>query len=234
MLGFNHFIGDPCLFQRLEGPGISYPYPAHTDSPDWRRMAPNEDFASHHVSQLDERATTALPRPNILEEPSTSVRSHKGNHFFSIGMLYVDDIALASYGITDLMNVFSRRFRISVGENGGKNLGFNLWQDPNTKPIRINFSSYLSRAVEQVASMNPDDVTIYPLVGILQWATSIIFGTHAGEVKALARRMNKQTAADLKTALSLLYELYARREQTLHFRPLGDGSHIFRPRQSCN
>ena len=51
MIGFNHFIGDPCLFRRLEGPGINYPYPAHTGSPDWRRSAPNEDFAPHHVSQ---------------------------------------------------------------------------------------------------------------------------------------------------------------------------------------
>ena len=36
MLGFDYFIGD----WRLEGPGIRYPYPEHTDSPDWRRMAP--------------------------------------------------------------------------------------------------------------------------------------------------------------------------------------------------
>ena len=142
-------------------------------------------------------------------------------------MLYVDDIALASHDITDLINVFSRRFRISIGENGGKYLGFNLWQDPKTKTIRINFSDYLSRAVEQVASMDPDEVAICSLVGILNWVTSIIFGAHAGEVKSLARRINKQTVADLKTVLSLLYELYARREQSLYFRPLNGGSHIF-------
>ena len=232
MIGFTHFIGDPCLFRRLEGPGVQYPYPDHTDSPDWRRMAPNEDFTPHHVSQLDADAIVALPRPNILEGSPVSVVSHKGKYYFSIGMLYVDDIALASHDVTTLINVFSRRFRISVGENGGKYLGFNMWQDPKTKAIRINFVDYLTRAVEQVAATDPDEVTIYSLVGILQWITSIIFGTHAGEVKSLARRMNKQTAADLKTAHSLLYELYARREQSLHFRPLGDGSHIFSPRQS--
>ena len=156
------------MFRRLEGPGVHYPYPDHTDSPDWRRMAPNEDFTPHHVSQLDDDAIVALPRPNILEGSPTSVTSHKGKCFFSIGMLYVDDIALASHDVTDLINIFSRRFRISVGENGGKYLGFNMWHDPKTKAIRINFSDYLSRAVEQVASTDPNEVTIYSLVGILQ------------------------------------------------------------------
>ena len=124
MLGFNHFIGDHCLFRGLEGPGINYPYPLHADSPDWRRMAPNEDFAPHHASQLDAHATTALSRPHVPEGPSVSVRSHKGN-IFSIRMLYVDDIALASHNSTELISAFSHRFRISIGDSCGEYLGFN-------------------------------------------------------------------------------------------------------------
>ena len=41
-IGMGHFMGDPCLFRRLEGPGIRYPYPEHTDTEDWKRMAPNQ------------------------------------------------------------------------------------------------------------------------------------------------------------------------------------------------
>ena len=70
------------------------------------------------------------------------------------------------------------------------------------------------------------------MVGILQWVTANIFGTRAGEVKALARRMNKQLTEDRQAALALLHELHSRRTQGIDFRSLGDGSHIFRPRSS--
>jgi hypothetical protein len=77
-----------------------------------------------------------------------------------------------------------------------------------------------------------EEVTVHTMVGILQWVTGNIFGTHAGEVKALARRMNKQLAEDLRTSIALLHEIHTRKEQGLHFRKLGDGMHIFRPRTS--
>ena len=84
--------------------------------------------------------------------------------------------------------------------------------------------------MEHDESLPEEEVTIHTMVGILQWVTGNIFGTHAGEVKALARRMNKQLTEDLRTSLALLHELHARRTQGIHFRSLGDGTHIFRPR----
>ena len=66
-IGMEHFMGDPCLFRRLEGPGIEHPYPAHTDTEDWRRMAPNQRFEGHHVEQLSPHnrtsEATAVPSP---------------------------------------------------------------------------------------------------------------------------------------------------------------------------
>ena len=69
-------------------------------------------------------------------------------------------------------------------------------------------------------------------MGILQRVTENIFGAHAGEVKALARRMNQQLPEDARTSFALLYELHTRKLQGIHFRQLGDGRHFFRPRTS--
>ena len=68
LIGMGHFMGGPCLFRRLEGPGIQYPYPEHTDTKDWRWMAPNQRFEGHHVEQLSSSFKHCLPTPNILEE----------------------------------------------------------------------------------------------------------------------------------------------------------------------
>ena len=231
-IGMTHFMGDPCLFRRMEGPGIEHPYPEHTDSMDWRRMAPNQRFEGHHVEQLSPEATHQLPTPNVLEGSPMSIHSHNGKHYFSIGLLYVDDILIASHDITSLVATFERRFDITFGSNGSRFLGFNLYQDDNTHEIRITFEDYLDRAVEHVESLPENEVTIFAMVGILQWVTSNIFGSHAGEVKELARRMNLQLPEDLSTSYALLHELRARKSQGIYFRSLGDGSHVFRPRTS--
>ena len=78
-----------------------------------------------------------------------------------------------------------------------------MYQDPKTFEIRITFEDYLQRAVEHVESVPEEEVTIHTLVAILQWVTGNIFGTHAGEVKALERRMNKQLTEDLKNIIGL-------------------------------
>jgi hypothetical protein len=152
-IGMTHFMGDPCLFHRLEGPGITHPCPAHTDTTDWRRMAPNQRFEGHHVDQLSPDAMHALPTPIVLEgSPTGSIHSHGGKHYFSIGLLYVDDILIASHDITALVT-FQRRFEITFGENGSRFLGFNLYQDPKSHEITITFEDYLDRAVEHVESL---------------------------------------------------------------------------------
>jgi hypothetical protein len=155
-----------------------------------------------------------------------------GKHYFSIGLLCVDDILLASHDVTELVNTFSRRFDITTGENGSRFLGFNLYQDKDTHEIRTTFEDYLDRAVEHVESLPEEEVTVHTMVGILQWVTGNIFGTYTGEVKALARRMNKQLGEDSRASIALLHEIHARKSQGLHFRRLGDGMHVFRPRTS--
>ena len=102
------------------------------------------------------------------------------------------DVLLASHDATGLAETFARRYGITIGENGSRFPGFNLFQDPGTFEIRITFEGYLQRAVEHVESLPEEEATIHTMLGILQWVTGNIFGTHAGEVKALARRMNKQ------------------------------------------
>jgi hypothetical protein len=197
-------------------------------------MAPNQRFEGHHVDQLSPDTMHALPTPNVLEgSPTGSIHSHGGKHYFSIGLLYVDDILIASHDITALVETFQRRFEITFGDNGSRFLGFNLHQDPNNShEITITFEDYLDRAVEHVESLPDEEVTMFTMVGILQWVTGNIFGSHAGEVKALARRMNQQLTEDVRTSFALLHEIHTRKKQGIHFRSLGDGSHIFRPRTS--
>jgi hypothetical protein len=69
-IGFVHYHGDPCLFRRLCGPGISHPYPTHTDSPDWRREAPNEPFEAPHVASLAHGQASRMPSPNVFKKES--------------------------------------------------------------------------------------------------------------------------------------------------------------------
>jgi hypothetical protein len=65
LIGFKHAHNDPSFFRRLRGPGIKYPYPTHTDDPEWRRSAPNQATEAPHVETLDPKSTSALPAPNI-------------------------------------------------------------------------------------------------------------------------------------------------------------------------
>ena len=89
-------------------------------------MAPNQRFEGHHVDQLSPDTKHALPTPNVLEgSPTGTFHSHGGKHYFSIGLLYVDDILIASHDITALVETFQRRFEITFGENGSRFLGFN-------------------------------------------------------------------------------------------------------------
>jgi len=195
-------------------------------------MAPNQRFEGRHVEQLSPKFDHCLPTPNVLESTNGIKVGPGGKYYFSIGLLYVDDILLTSHDITELVNTFSRRFDITTGANGSRFLGFNLYQDEKTREIRITFEDYLDRAVEHVESLPEEEVTIHTMVGILQWVTGNIFGTYSGEVKELARRMNKQMSDDLRTSIAILHEIHVRKSQGLHFRHLGDGSHIFRPRTS--
>jgi hypothetical protein len=94
------------------------------------------------------------------------------------------------------------------------------------------FEDYLDRAVEHVESQPGEEVTVHKTVGILQWVTGKFFGTYTREAKALDRRMNKQLSEYLRTSIALLHEIHTRKSQSLHFRRLGDGTHIFRPRTS--
>ena len=92
-IGFEHYHGDPCLFRRLRGPGIVPTYPEHTDSPTWRREAPNEPFEAHHVKTLAQGQTSRLPSPNVLEDllqPDKDTPRHQGKYYYDIVFLYVD------------------------------------------------------------------------------------------------------------------------------------------------
>jgi hypothetical protein len=65
LIGFKHCHADPSFFRRLRGPGIDHECPVHTDSPEWGRSAPNEDFAGPHVETPNPTCTSALPDPSV-------------------------------------------------------------------------------------------------------------------------------------------------------------------------
>ena len=122
------------------------PYPDHTDCPIWRRAAPNEPFEDHHVKTLSKGSTSRLPSPNVLEETPDSSRAFvqpHGQYYYDIVFLYVDDTAIGSYDLPGILAEFSRRFEMTTGTNGSTFLGLNVWQDPTTYEIHINFKDYL-------------------------------------------------------------------------------------------
>ena len=87
-------------------------------------------------------------------------KGSNGKHYFSIGLLYVGDILLASHDVTELVKTFARSFDITIRDNGSRFLGFNLYQDPDTYEIRITFEDYLHRVVGHVNSLPEEEVTI--------------------------------------------------------------------------
>jgi hypothetical protein len=69
-------------------------------------------------------------------------------------------------------------------------------------------------------------------VGILNWATSCVFGTHQKEAHTLASNVNLELKEDVETTLALIAELHDKREQGIYFRDYDNGEHIFKPRTS--
>ena len=90
--------------------------------------------------------------------------------------------------------------------------------------------TYMERVVAAMIAKDPEDVTLRSNVGILNWETSTIFGTHVQEARTLASRCNLEEIEDLETSIALIYELHSKRKQGILFRKLEDKAHIFEPR----
>jgi hypothetical protein len=114
LIGFKHCHADPSFFRRLRGPGIVCEHPVHTDSPEWRRSAPNEDFAGPHVETLNPTCASALPEPNVYGAIAPTHAVPMGPlSAAEIAALRVDDDATAAL---DYMK--------SMMEKGGKDSKF--------------------------------------------------------------------------------------------------------------
>ena len=269
LIGFKHAHNDPTFFRRLRGPGIKHPYPTHTDDPEWRRSAPNEDTAAPHVETLSPDSTAALPAPNIYgtaapehqvpmgpltEEERAVLKTHseaeasflemiddvlnkspgmEKRHYYELALWYVDDVAIGTFDTDTILGELTRRFvRVTHHVNGGMFLGFDIIYDKAKRILKMMLKTYMERVVETMLAKDPEDVTLRSNVGILNWATSTIFGTHVQEARLLASRCNMDELEDLETSVALIYEIYEKRAQGIHFRTLEDGAHLFEPRTS--
>ena len=81
-------------------------------------------------------------------EVGTKVIINQGRFYYEMVFLYVDDTAIGTYDLDSFMDTeMSRRFEMTTGANGSTFLGLNVWQNPSTFEITINFKDYLEEAV---------------------------------------------------------------------------------------
>ena len=86
--------------------------------------------------------------------------------------------------------------------------------------------------MEALLVKGAEEMTLNSNVGILNWATSCVFGTHQKEARVLASAANLELQEDFVTSIALTHELCERREQGIHFRAHDEGKHVFVPRAS--
>ena len=114
-----------------------------------------------------------------------------------------------------------RRFeKMAVCENGVMFLGHDITIGKDHIALKLKTCKW------------PKEVALSSLVGILNWATSFVFGTHQKEVRALASNVNLELKKGVETALVLAAELHGKCERVIYFRDCDNGEHIFKPRTS--
>jgi hypothetical protein len=153
--------------------------------------------------------------------------------WYELALWHVDDVAIGTFDKDEIIGELTRRFgRITLHVNGGMFLGFDIVHDKEGKTLQMLLETHVERVVAAMIAKDPEDVTLRSNVGMLNWATSTIFGTHVQEARTLASRCNLEEIEDLETSIALIYELHSKRKQGILFRKLEDKAHIFEPRTS--
>jgi hypothetical protein len=190
-------------------------YPKYMDEEEYKSQ-PNVDFEPHHAVGLAPDAMNGL-------FPGT---------YYELAITYVDDLLGATHEAQEMAAEFIQRFQAKNSPPGSMYLGLNYEQNLLEGWIAIGFKTCLERTMERIQDQTPEEIGIRSLVGILLWVTLHIFGTHLVEVKSLARRTNQNLPEDGKTALALIFELYARRGQRIFYHRNADTDRQFVPRSS--
>jgi len=257
-IGFEHFSGgDPCLFRRVKripskaetatntakavAKGLAarplsappfgplparigpcerheYSYPEYMELPEYKD-SPNVPFEIHHATGLHPNAMNGLFPGEYAELAAT----------------YVDDLIGASHETAVAADEFIRRFGAKLSPPGSMYLGLGFEQNLAEGWIAIDFEKYLLRAMERITGMDPEEITVAMMAGILLWLTMHLFAPHLVECKAFTRRANQNLPEDGKLALALFYEIYSRRGQKIYFKridPTNANSVIFKGRSS--
>ena len=142
----------------------------------------------------------------------------KEKHFHSeIALWHVDNLLLGTHDKKSMLEDLNRRFgKMTIHENGCVFLGHDIIIEK--EQIILKMKTHVERAVENLTEKGPENLAMSSLVGMLNWATSCVFGTHQKEARILASNANLELQEDLETALALIYELYEKREQGIYFR----------------
>jgi hypothetical protein len=257
-IGFEHFSGgDPCLFRRvkrlpskketacntakavakglaarpLSAPPLGplparigpceqheYPYPEYMELPEYKD-SPNVPFEPHHATGLGPNAMNGLFPGEYVELAAT----------------YVDDLIGGSHEAAVVADEFIRRSGAKLSPPGSMYLGLGFEQNLAEGWISIDFEKYLLRAMERILSLEPEEITVPMMAGILLWLTMHVFATYLVECKAFTRRANQNLPEDGKLALALFYEIFARRGQKIYFKridPNNASSTVFEGRSS--
>jgi hypothetical protein len=174
---------------------------------------------------------TATARSEMLEQLKTAKPGSEKFHYYEIALWYVDDLLLGTYDKESIIRDLHRRFgKMTIHENGGMFLGHDIIIGKDY--IALKLKTYMERVVENLIEKGPKEVALNSLVGILNWATSCVFGTHQKEARTLASNVNLELKEDVETAMALIGELHDKREQGIYFRDWENGEHIFKPRTS--
>ena len=167
----------------------------------------------------------------MVEQLKCAVPGQEKHFYYEIALWYVDDLLLGTYDKKSIIADLNRRFgKMTIHENGGMFLGHDVVVTEDA--IILKLKTYMERVVENLTEKGPEHLALNSLVGILNWATSCVFGTHRKEARNLASNVNLERLEDLETVLSLIQELHSKREQGIYFRSWDDGEHIFTPRTS--
>ena len=154
-------------------------------------------------------------------------------HYYELALWYVDDFLTGTYDKESILRDLKRRFgKITTHVNGGMFLGHDIEYDKMKGFIVLRLKTYMERVMESLLAKSASEIALNCNVGILNWATSCVFGTYQKEARILASNANLELQEDLETSLALIYEIYEKREQGLHFRDYGKGEHVFVPRTS--
>jgi hypothetical protein len=185
----------------------------------------DEEVAQHQLSDADFM--------DVIEQLFKAKSGEERTHYYELALWCVDDFMTGTHDKDTILEALQRRFgKITMHINGGMFLGHDVEYDTAKSIIILRLRTYMERVMEAMVKKGTEDMTLNSNVGILNWATSCVFGTHQKEARVLASAANLELQEDLETSIALIYEIYERRDQGIHFREYKQGKHAFVPRTS--